>query len=248
MKYFFPVLILLFSFTTAWATNVVDQRYINQLSKGGNISIKQAAQSIYNTGNTSQEVLDVAAEVLLLRYPSAVNADIDTLSWLCKAIGQSHNSRYYSTLLEVENSHSHRKLKKYARIALGQVEESTENQYKKGMVDLAALRTTESGQTSQAAPPVTVKSASQQPGKSDLKVIVVGMSMQEVYDLVGVPTATAVHQTGKAYNPFHFSKTDLARTIALYKGQGRVIFSHDGYSSISRVIEVVIDPQESGYP
>lgn len=249
MKRFLMAVLLGFAFTSANAADVVEQRYIDQLSKGGIISIKQAAQSIYNTGKTSQEVIDVAAEVLLTRYPTAANSDIDTLSWLCKAIGRSGNSRYYSALREVYKSRAHRKLRKYAKVAIKQVGKSTENQYQKGMVSLAALRADKPQAIAKAAPKPAVTAQPQgQASNQSLEVVVVGMSMQEVYDLVGVPTATTTQQTGKAYNPFHFSKKDIVRTIALYKGKGRIIFSHDGYSSVSRVLEVMLDPQETGYP
>ncbi|MFT4518241.1 MAG: hypothetical protein ACI9JM_000622 [Halioglobus sp.] len=92
------------------------------------------------------------------------------------------------------------------------------------------------------------KAAPKPSGTAGLDVIVVGMSMQEVYALVGQPTATTTHQTGKAWIPFNYGAKDLARTILLYKGQGRVICSHDGYSSTTKVLEVIVDPGETGYP
>ena len=90
--------------------------------------------------------------------------------------------------------------------------------------------------------------AAQGGGNENLDIIREGMSMEEVYALIGQPTATTTYQTGKAWIPFNFGAKDLARTVLLYKGQGRVVCSHDGYSSTSRVLEVIIDPQESGYP
>ncbi len=239
--YLFASFIALFTLAAqAGDIDVVDQRYINQLTKGGNVSIKQAAQSIYNTGEKDTEVLDVAAEVLLQRYPTAAKADIDTLSWLCRAIGNSGNGRYYSALNEVAESDAHRKLKKFAKKAAKAVGESG-TQYKKGSVNIASLRKT-------GAKTTTPKAVAKPSGKAGLEVIVEGMSLQEVYDLVGQPTATTTHQTGKAWIPFNYGAKDLARTYLLYKGKGRVITSHDGYSSTSRVLEVLIDPNETGYP
>ena len=76
-----------------------------------------------------------------------------------------------------------------------------------------------------------------------------GMSMQEVYELVGQPSATYTHQTGKAWIPFNFAAKDVSRTVALYKGQGRVIFSLvSAYSGVHRVLEIELNPDESGYP
>lgn len=239
--YLFATVIAMFALVAqAGSIDVVDQRYIDQLTKGGNVSIKQAAQSIYNTGEKDTEVLDVAAEVLLQRYATAAKADVDSLAWLCRAIGNSGNGRYHSALKVVAESDAPRKLKKFAKKAAKAVGEDGA-QYKKGSVNIAALRKT-------GAKTTKSKAVSKSTGKAGLDVIVEGMSLQEVYDLVGQPTATTTHQTGKAFIPFNFGAKDLARTYLLYKGKGRVITSHDGYSSTSRVLEVLIDPNETGYP
>jgi len=249
MRVLILTMLMAFFATTVHAgdIDVVDQRYIDQLTRGGNTSIKQAAKSIYNTGESDTEVLDVAAEVLLQRYAKAGNSDIDTLAWVCRALGNSGNSRYSSALSEVANSEAHKKLRKYAKKALKQVGESDKKQYTKGSVNLTAMRN--SGQQSSQAKAKKAKPApAKRTGTAGLDVIVAGMSMQEVYDLVGQPSATTTHQTGKAWIPFNFGAKDLARTLLLYKGQGRVVCSHDGYSSTSRVLEVIIDPEETGYP
>lgn len=232
--------------STAFAADVVGQRYINQLTRGGLVSIKQAAQSIYNTGESSTEVLDVASEVLLQRYSKAGKRDIDTLAWVCRAIGSSGNGRYHNVLKEVVDSDAHRKLRKYAKKALKQVGDAEGKQYVKGSVDLKKMRKTGAKASAKKKPVAATKPS--RSGKQNLDIIREGMSMQEVYDLVGQPTATTTHQTGKAWIPFNYGAKDLARTILLYKGQGRIICSHDGYSSTSRVIEVLIDPEETGYP
>lgn len=230
---------------TVNAANVVGQRYIDQLSKGGNISIKQAAQSIYNTGLTDPEVLDVAAEVLLERYPNANDQDMDTLAWVAKALGNSRNPRYYNTLEQVANSDAHAKLRKYAKKSMKQLGSASGEQYTKGMVSLVALR---EGKAQAQPATTTATSAKTASGNAGLDVIVVGMMMQDVYDLVGQPTATSSYQTGKAWNPFNYGAKDLARTLLLYKGKGRVIVSQDGYSANAKVVEVIIDPNENGYP
>ncbi|MCP5007883.1 MAG: hypothetical protein GY941_28695 [Planctomycetes bacterium] len=246
MKRFILMIVMgLFFTTAAQAADVVGQRYIDQLTRGGAISIKRAAQSIYNTGEKDTEVLDVASEILLQRYPTAGIRDIDALAWVCRGLGNSRNGRYHSTLKEVVDSNSHEKLRKYAKIALKQVGKADGKQYVKGSVNIAALR-----KTGQKAKPKKIKKAKKEnsSGKQSLDIIREGMSMEEVYDLVGQPTATTIHQTGKAWIPFNYGAKDLARTILLYEGQGRVVCSHDGYSSTSRVMEVIIDPDETGYP
>ncbi len=247
MKYLWIVLMLGLLISPANASDVVNQRYIDQLTKGGMTSVKQAAQSIYNTNLRDTEVLDVAAEVLLQRYPSASGRDIDPLAWVCRALGNSRNSRYYSALNEVNNSNSSAKLRKYARKALNELGGASGEQYTKGTIDLATVRSSgkKSGLTKKAAVPA----ASSQSGKQNLDIVREGMSREEVHSLIGYPTATTSHQTGKAWNPFNFKGGDVVRSIDLYKGKGRVVFSNtSAYSSGMRVLEVIINPNESGYP
>ena len=109
-----------------------------------------------------------------------------------------------------------------------------------------ALRT--ASQQAEAGSEPSPGSVLERSGESGLDIILPGMSLQEVYALVGEPTGTTSYQTGKAWIPFNFGAKDLARTVILYKGQGRVVLSHDGYSSTSNVLEVILDPAESGYP
>ena len=233
------VLLLLTPFSQA--ADVVEQRYIDQMTRGGNTSLKQAAQSIYNTNENNTEVLDVAAEVLLQRYGSATKQDLDTLAWVAKSIGQSGNGRYYTALKQVVDSDAPSKLRKYAKKSLKAIGSASGEQYTAGMINLQTLK--------KSKPKAKPKSAAKKnTGKADISVIVNGMTMQEVYDLLGSPTNTTNRQTGKAWIPFNFGGKDMARTISIYKGQGRVIFSHDAYSGTPKVIEVIVDPNESGYP
>ena len=225
--------------TNSYALNAVEQRYVEQLSKGGNVSIKQAAQSIYNTGLTNTEVLDVAAEVLLQKYKTATPGDVDTLAWVAKALGNSGNGRYHQALSSVAEGTSQRKLRKHANRALKQLGAEEGKQYQQGSVSLAKLKSSK---------PKT-RPATKTNGKAGLDSIVAGMSMEEVYALIGPPTATTTYQTGKAWIPFNYKGGDTVRSAALYKGKGRVVFSKEShYNATMRVLEVIIDAGESGYP
>lgn len=78
--------------------------------------------------------------------------------------------------------------------------------------------------------------------------ITIGMSMDEVVAFVGQPTATTSRITGKAWAPFYHGG-DTARLFALYRGKGRIVFSNPSrYAPVWRVIDIVYDPSESGYP
>jgi len=73
------------------------------------------------------------------------------------------------------------------------------------------------------------------------------MSMKEVYDLIGVPTDTKTYSTGKAWIPFYFGR-DMARTEALYKGEGKITFTGVGVGGVAlKVYRIIYDPNEYGY-
>ena len=54
------------------ALNAADQSYVDRLIKGGPGTLSEVGQSMYNASVTNPEVLDVAAQVLLEKYPLAV--------------------------------------------------------------------------------------------------------------------------------------------------------------------------------
>ena len=219
-----PLLTLAILFSLpSYALNPAEQRYIDLLANGGPVSIRDAAKSIYNTGEKDQTVLDALAEVLLENYKKEDRDNVDAMSWASKALGNSGNGRYHDTLKEVAENGGHRKLRKYAQQSLDQLGNATGEQYKKGSVSPAELNKAGASKMDKAAAPASAKSGAVQP----ITAVKVGMSMQEVYDLAGQPTATTSHQTGKAWIPFNFKGGDSVRTIALYKGQGRVVFSNE---------------------
>lgn len=85
------------------------------------------------------------------------------------------------------------------------------------------------------------------PQDSPFAKIKKGMGMSEVYSILGTPTDTKTYATGKAWIPFHFGG-DNARSEALYKGMGTIIFSLTGtFGGDLRVVKIVYDPNERGY-
>lgn len=233
----------------AAALDAVGQRYVDQLVKGGPVSIRQAAQSIYHTGMKDTEVLDVAAEVLVQQYGTATaNTEIDAMAWVCKALGESGNGRYTAVLNQVAEGDVHRKLAKHCSTAAKKLPAAGANAYKPGSVNLSKYQGgAAKSQPAAAAKPAPAKA--QAAGKGSFSDIVQGMSMDEVHALLGAPSASYAHQTGKAWIPFNFKGGDVARQVYLYQGRGRIIFSNESaYSSVWRVLEVIEDPNESGYP
>ncbi len=55
----------------------------------------------------------------------------------------------------------------------------------------------------------------------------IGMSMKQVYDLIGQPSDQGAYITGKAFIPFYFGG-DRHRFEAVYKNIGRLIFAGGG--------------------
>jgi len=233
------MLALLFSLPS-YALSPAGERYIDLLTNGGPVSIRNAAKSIYNTGEKDQQVLDTLAEVLLQNYQQTGRDQVDAMAWASRALGNSGNARYRDTLKEVTENGGHRKLKKHARRSLGQLGNDTVAQYTKGAVSLTSA---------QEGKPAVATTGSKNTMRQPLTVVKKGMGMDEVYDLVGEPTATTTRQTGKQWIPFNFKGADNVRTIALYKGQGRVVFANESnFSSGWQVIEIRLNEKESGYP
>ena len=76
---------------------------------------KKAAQIITRRAYTDQDLYEVVNEELLKGYPTASDKSIDTMAWLCKALGTSGNEKYKETLQKVKNS-DNPKLAKFAAI------------------------------------------------------------------------------------------------------------------------------------
>lgn len=73
------------------------------------------------------------------------------------------------------------------------------------------------------------------------------MGTQEVNDLIGPPTSTSAYMTGKGFNPFYYGG-DTHRTVAHYKGIGRITYTQNSrYSSGNHVEDIEYDPTETGY-
>lgn len=75
----------------------------------------------------------------------------------------------------------------------------------------------------------------------------IGMSQQQVTDIVGQPTDQGAYVTGKAFIPFYFG-SDKTRWEMAYKGQGRLIFSNQaGFGSGHYLTWIIHNANEGGY-
>ena len=99
----------------ASALDASGKRYAQMIASGGLGSMQHAAEEIFNQGINDQELLDVAAEALAQNYSRNANGEtfVDSISWMCKALGNSGNGRYKELLTKVSESGIHKKARKY---------------------------------------------------------------------------------------------------------------------------------------
>jgi hypothetical protein len=259
--------------------NDLDKGYVDQLIKGSWSTLRQVSENMANTSYSNTEVLDVLAEVTLEKYPQtgAEFSTVDSVAWMCRALGASGNNRYRPLLEKISDDKSvHRKLRAHCEKAAKQLPKGSVNTYVAGTVNLELLRNPppppppaeppakgkKNAKNAKAAPaaaaaapaaatpaPPAAPVAAVAPVTVDFSKIQVGMSQQQVNDLLGPPTGQTQRMTGKQWQPFNFGARDLQRMVYLYKGVGRIEFSlKSAYEGVFRVITVTPNPNESGYP
>jgi glucose/arabinose dehydrogenase len=115
-------------------------------------------------------------------------------------------------------------------------------------LSLSALASCASQQSSTPPPAeaeaVAVNTA---PAGTPMSKIKVGMTTQEVMNILGAPQDQAAYATGKVWIPFYFGD-DVRRTALYYKGQGRVMISGGNAfgGGGGNVVAVEYDPSEPG--
>lgn len=70
----------------------------------------------------------------------------------------------------------------------------------------------------------------------------IGMTLEQVENLIGRPNNTDSRITGKQYQPFYFGG-DTQRTEAFYKGEGQLTFSNmHPDSAADTLIRIMVNP------
>ncbi len=239
---------------SATALDASGKRYVTMLASGGPGTMRSAAEDIFNTATKDQEVLDVAAEVLTQNFNTNPTSETypDAMAWICKALGNSNNDRYKALLDQVAKTAENSRERKHCDRAAGDLPASSGASYQAGSVDLNRYKEGGAAVSGAATKPAAAQPAKAAPpagGAKSFSEIKEGMSRQEVESLIGAPTAMSSHVTGKAFIPFNFRGRDSYRLVALYKGVGRIVYSNSSaYSSDTRVLEIINDPAESGFP
>ncbi|WP_051361918.1 hypothetical protein [Solimonas soli] len=225
------------------ALSAGDQFNLEQIRSGSPGGIRAASQNIEAAHAAPIEVTDALAEMLLKNQTQNSNSFVDALSWACKALAATGNKRYYTTLKQIDdNAQAHKKTRKYCGNAAEALGGADGEQYAPGMAASSVAAPAAKG--GGAAAVTTAGDGSFKP----ITEVKPEMSQQQAFAIAGPPTSSNAHVTGKAWIPFNFKGSDSYRTIAHYKGQGRIIFSNtSAYSTGQRVLEVQIDPNETGY-
>ncbi|NKF23821.1 outer membrane protein assembly factor BamE [Solimonas marina] len=207
-----------------------------QIRSGDPASLREAAQDIAAQGAAPEAVLDALSDALLARASAAGAADIHAVQQGCRALGRIGNKRYYRVLRQLADTRdANAGLRTACSAAADRLGGAAGPQYQASPVAHA---------DTPPSPP-----ADNGPRYQPISAISPGMSMQQVYAIAGPPTATEhVHRAG-SFMPYRFRDDHTGVTNALYRGQGRVIFSDpDPYHADAQVIGVQIDPGESGSP
>jgi hypothetical protein len=100
-------------------------RYIGMLKSKDPKLKKDAAKSIFRGRYTESKLFNVVNEVLLQDYKRTSVKDkngIDTVAWLCKALGASRNKKYSPTLERIIRDTKSSTLKRHAKKSLGMIE------------------------------------------------------------------------------------------------------------------------------
>jgi len=100
--------------------------------------IKALSSGIKKRKKGDREVLDTLMEFLLANYKTAASYQVDTLSWICRAIEATKEGRYLTAMKQVYNGTNSKKLRSYAWGSYVDLPEST-HYYEKGMVNLPEL-------------------------------------------------------------------------------------------------------------
>ena len=90
--------------------------YMKMLSVDNMYVQRLAAQGVFHDNLRDPDLLALTAEKLKVLYmqPGLDREALDTVAWLCKAIGQSGESAYKELLLEIAAKSPYKKIKKYA--------------------------------------------------------------------------------------------------------------------------------------
>lgn len=131
--------VLFISYLSAEEMSSRDRIFHDKITSGRLHDLKEAAKLMHRGGPRNEILQDALAEVLHQHHAMAFDRQIDTLSWVSRALGASNNGRYHSLLAEVASSGAHKKLRKHAKKALKELGgKRGKAQFKPGKIKIPA--------------------------------------------------------------------------------------------------------------
>lgn len=122
------------------ALTVQQEHYQEQISSSNFRKVQNAFENIVSNHESNNEVLDLAAQLLIEHLPFQREREEDTLAWACRALGESKNTRYVELLSKIINGNSSQKIKKHALNALKKTQSSSQaSSFVAGSINLIAL-------------------------------------------------------------------------------------------------------------
>ena len=137
--FFLPVLFFCFVSESIFAFEGQTHTYATLLVSKDSKKIRLAAKSIYNDEYKNIELLDLGAEVLWLGSSGKLTIMPDSLSWLAKTLGNSQLVRYQGLLEKSLELESNSKVKKYIKVALKKLSDSSHGRFTAGQISFDAL-------------------------------------------------------------------------------------------------------------
>jgi len=99
------------------------KRIAKLLQSDSAIDLRNGAKHVYYHHSNNTYLAQVAEQSLLREYQKKTSDrdEVDALAWLCKALAQTHDSRFSNTLQTVSKDAYHRKVRSYAAKSLSQL-------------------------------------------------------------------------------------------------------------------------------
>ncbi len=154
--------------------------YLTLLASSNPIESKLGTRSLYQDNIIETTIMDIVAEQL---YNNISNDKaghfVDTIAWYAKTLGATQNGRYREVLTWAQSHYANPKIRKYVTEALTKLSKDAEP-YKQGEVSLTALR-----ESLKTYGDLHVLESENR----DFKKIRTGLSLKQVYQLLGTPDA-----------------------------------------------------------
>lgn len=184
--------------------------------------IRLAAKSIYRMESARQSILDLAAELTWATCAGGRAMNIDTLSWLVKALGKTKQARYAGVLDHCLSITTDKKVLKYLTEAKSSIEATTATPFEGGKMNLVQMR-------AQMIRDVANASTRDQAASSFGKLRH-GQSLDEIYSSLGVPNdvkGVNVVRDKKAGHGYVRIETSEYMVELAYNGFGTIRFGYD---------------------